>query len=88
MKTITMVEFRTDSTRIVRELERGVKMTLSYRGKPLAEIVPLTGRDAPSPLDALTLAQEAAAERPDHATAVAAYLDELVKDRADWSTRS
>jgi antitoxin (DNA-binding transcriptional repressor) of toxin-antitoxin stability system len=88
MKTISMVELRTHSTRVVRELERGVRMTLSYRGKPLAELVPLANRDVASPLDALALAQQAAAERPDHPKAVAAYLKELARDRIDWSTRS
>lgn len=53
MKTITMVALRTDSERIVKDLRRGVRMTLSYRGKPLAELVPLSGEAAPDPLEAL-----------------------------------
>ena len=35
-----MVEFRTHSERIVRDLKRGEHMILSYRGEPLAENVP------------------------------------------------
>jgi antitoxin (DNA-binding transcriptional repressor) of toxin-antitoxin stability system len=84
---ITMVELRTQSTRVVRDLERGVRLALSYRGKPLAELVPVVNREIASPLDALASAQKAAAARSDHPKVVAAYLKELAKDRADWSTR-
>lgn len=68
-------------------MERGVRLALSYRGKPLAELVPVANREIASPLDALASAQKSAAVRSDHPRAVAAYLKKLAKDRADWSTR-
>ena len=88
MKTITMVELRTDSERIIKELSRGVRMTLSYRGKPLAELVPLSGQASVSPLEALELAQQSSSKAPGHAESVAAYLGQLRKDQKAWSNRS
>lgn len=82
-----MSELRTHSTRVVRDLERGVRMALSYRGKPVAELVPLANPHAPSPLDALARAQKVAAGRPDHPKAVASYLKKRGRDRAEWSAR-
>ena len=40
MKTISMVELRSHSERVIRDLRRGVRMTLSYRGQAVAELVP------------------------------------------------
>ncbi len=58
MKTISMVDLRTHSERIVRDLKRGEHMILSYRGEPLAELVPAASSSARlSPLEALNQAQ-------------------------------
>jgi len=88
MKTITMVELRTDSERIVRELARGVRMTLSYRGKPLAELVPVAGPMVISPLEALNRVQEVSGQEASHAKVVDAYLKKLRQDQKEWSDRS
>lgn len=87
MKTITMVELRTDSERIVRELARGVRMTLSYRGKPLAELVPVAGTKGMSPLEALNRVQEVSGQQASHAKAVEGYLENLRQDQKAWSDR-
>lgn len=89
MKTITMVDLRTDSERIVKDLHRGVRMTLSYRGKPLAELVPLSGEAAPGPLEALDLAQQAAGQALGLSKSAAAdYLSKLRREQRAWSERS
>lgn len=89
VKTITMVEMRTDSERIVKELSRGVRMTLSYRGKPIAELVPMSASPALSPLEALDRAQHVSeAENKGYAKLASAYLKELRKEQKAWSGRA
>ena len=41
MKTISMLELRQDAKRIIRQLSRGQRMVLTYRGKPVARPEPL-----------------------------------------------
>lgn len=41
MKTISMLDMRTQSQKIMKELARGEKMTLEYRGKPVAILSPI-----------------------------------------------
>ncbi len=84
MKTVTMVDLRTQSEKIVRELLRGVRMTLSYRGRPVAELVPIGNvRERRTPLEALSAAQVAAGEGGGAALAEA-YLRELREDQKGW----
>ena len=40
MKTISMLELRTRGKEIVKRLNRGERMSLSYRGKKVATLVP------------------------------------------------
>ena len=40
MKTITMLELRQNSEAVVQGLRRGLAMTLTYRGQPLARLEP------------------------------------------------
>lgn len=88
VKTITMVEMRTDSERIVKELSRGVRMTLSYRGKPIAELVPMSAPATLSPLEALDLAQQVSeAGNQAYAKSASAYLKQLRKEQKAWSDR-
>lgn len=89
MKTISMVELRTHSERIVRELKRGERMMLSYRGEPLAELVP-SGPAAKriSPLEALKQAQDLTARDPAYADSAAGYLRDLREEQKAWSKRS
>ena len=86
MKTVTMVDLRTQSEKIVRELLRGMKMTLSYRGRPVAELVPIGSvRERRTPLEALSAAQGAAGEGGRQAAVAEAYLRELREDQKGWS---
>jgi antitoxin (DNA-binding transcriptional repressor) of toxin-antitoxin stability system len=88
MKTISMVELRSHSEAIVRELKQGVRMVLSYRGKPLAELVPMTlDGSRLGPLEALDRAQAAAPQDAASRKVAAAYLRELRADQKDWSGR-
>ena len=89
MRTITMVELRTDSERIVRELKRGERLMLSYRGEPLAELVP-SANSGPkrSPLEALALVQKLTSEDHGYGKKAAAYLSQLGEDRKTWGQRS
>ncbi|MGH7995942.1 MAG: type II toxin-antitoxin system Phd/YefM family antitoxin [Opitutaceae bacterium] len=89
MKTISMVDLRTHSERIVRDLKRGERMMLSYRGLPLAVLVP-SGRAAKriSPLEALKQAQELTARDAGMADRALRYLKDLREDQKTWSKRS
>jgi antitoxin (DNA-binding transcriptional repressor) of toxin-antitoxin stability system len=89
MKTISMVDLRTHSERIVRELKRGERMMLSYRGKPLAELVPsgASGKRI-SPLEALNRAQDLTARDPAYTAGAVGYLQDLREDQTTWSKRS
>lgn len=41
MKTITMLEFRKNAGKIIRWLQQGQRMTLTYHGKPVMKIEPI-----------------------------------------------
>ena len=41
MKTISMLDMRTQSQKIMKDLARGEKMTLEYRGKAVAILSPI-----------------------------------------------
>lgn len=41
MKTVSMLELRQNSEAVVSDLQRGLPLTLTYRGKPLAKLVPI-----------------------------------------------
>ena len=41
MKTITMLEFRQNAEAVVQDLRRGLALTLTYRGQPLARLEPI-----------------------------------------------
>jgi antitoxin (DNA-binding transcriptional repressor) of toxin-antitoxin stability system len=62
MKKISMLEMRTESQRIMRDLARGEKMTLEYRGKAVAILSPILSEEGPQEGDPLRnlggLAQE------------------------------
>lgn len=89
VKTISMVELRTQSERIVRELKRGERMILSYRGEPLAELVPAAiSAKKVTPQEALRQAQELALQDPGYADKAAGYLQDLREDQKAWSGRT
>lgn len=44
MKTITMLNFRRNAATALREVQRGCKLILSYRGKPVAELGPVAAK--------------------------------------------
>ncbi len=41
MRTITMLELRQNADSVVKDLRRGLPLTLTYRGQPLARLEPL-----------------------------------------------
>jgi antitoxin (DNA-binding transcriptional repressor) of toxin-antitoxin stability system len=82
-----MVELRSHSERVIRDLRRGVRMTLSYRGKAVAELVPTAGaKEKLSPLLALDRAHESSAGQS--APGAQAYLRKLRADQKLWSARA
>jgi antitoxin (DNA-binding transcriptional repressor) of toxin-antitoxin stability system len=89
MKTISMVELRTQSERIVRDLKRGERMMLSYRGELLAEIVPsaLAAKKL-SPIEALSQAHELGGSSADASAKALSYLKQLRADQKVWSERA
>ena len=41
MKTVTMLEFRRNALEIIRRTQRGQRILLTYRGKPVARLEPI-----------------------------------------------
>jgi len=41
MSTVTMLDFRKGANRILRNVREGQRVTLTYRGKPVARIEPI-----------------------------------------------
>ena len=41
MKTVTMLEFRQQTKKIINQVRRGNKMVLTYRGQPVARLEPI-----------------------------------------------
>ena len=41
MRTVTMLELRQHADAVVADLRRGVTLTLTYRGRPLARLEPI-----------------------------------------------
>jgi len=48
MKTISMLELRQNAEEIVRRAQRGQRMVLTYRGKPVMRLEPIVEEKAPS----------------------------------------
>ena len=46
MKTVTMLEFRKDAEKILRQVQQGERLVLTYRGKPVIRLEPITGETA------------------------------------------
>lgn len=63
MKMISMLELRQNSEAVVADLRRGQTLTLTYRGKPLARLLPIGAADEEIGTDDLfyTLQDHAAA---------------------------
>ena len=85
MKTITMLELRQNAEAVVQDLRRGLAMTLTYRGQPLARLEPIfptaEGIAADDPL--YTLAEQAGKAEGDSKLAEAnARLTNADIDRA------
>lgn len=80
-----MVDLRTNSEQIVRSLKRGEHMILSYRGEPLAELVPsASATRKTTPLEALHQAQTLTTQDPTYAEKTEAYLRGLREDQKAW----
>jgi prevent-host-death family protein len=41
VKTISMLEFRKDAEHVVRQIQAGERLILTYRGKPVARLEPM-----------------------------------------------
>lgn len=63
-------------------------MILNYRGRPLAEIVPLGAPDTISPQEALHLAQEQAASYGATPDQLEQFASTLRRDQEEWSRRT
>lgn len=88
MKTISAVELRNDLEGIVKALKRGERMSLTYRGERIAEMIPTKPAAKLTPLQALKLAQEITARDPDYPQKAESYLRELREDQKAWGERS
>lgn len=88
MKTISAVELRNDLEGIVKQLKRGERMELTYRGERIAEMIPAKPAAKLTPLEALKRAQEITARDPDYRKKAESYLKELREDQIAWGERS
>ena len=41
METVSMVDFRRDAEAIIRKAQQGIRMILTYRGKPVMRLEPI-----------------------------------------------
>lgn len=64
MKTITMLELRKDASSVISNLRRGVRLMLTYRGEPIATLVPVSERKKSSDDDPLFCFSEIAQPSP------------------------
>ena len=80
MKTISMVELRKNSEAVIAQLKQGLSFTLSYRGKPIAKLVPVPpGKDQIRADDPLyTLAEYAQAGAVDNRSLTNEQIDQLL----------
>ena len=62
MKTISMLELRQDAERILRQIQSGERLLLTYRGKPVARLEPVLPATVNSEDPFYTLYQLADAE--------------------------
>ncbi|MGI9301231.1 MAG: type II toxin-antitoxin system Phd/YefM family antitoxin [Gammaproteobacteria bacterium] len=44
MKTVSMLEFRNDAEKIIRQVQKGQRLVLTYRGKPVIRLEPVQER--------------------------------------------
>ncbi len=49
MKTVSLLEFRKKARTVLNCVKRGQSVVLTYRGKPVARLEPMTSRSAPEP---------------------------------------
>lgn len=68
MKTITMLDFRLDAEKIIAQVQKGQRMILTRRGKPVARLEPIVDGaiDADDPFYALTELSTSAGESLDN----------------------
>lgn len=92
MKTIALDGLGADAEWIARDLKRGERMSLSYHGESLGEILPVASPVVPgqklTPLEALDRLQEITARDPAYLPKAEAYLAESAEDRKAWGERS
>ena len=89
MKTITMLELWQNAETIVQDLRRGLALTLTYRGQPLARLEPIlpTAEDIAADDPLYTLAEQAGGTAGDAKLAQAnARLTNADIDRALYGT--
>jgi antitoxin (DNA-binding transcriptional repressor) of toxin-antitoxin stability system len=87
MKTITMVELRTDSERVVRELKRGERFELTYRGEKIAELVPPATVANRRTQDVLKRLKERHAGDAGHAKRIERHLADVYEARRAYAGR-
>jgi prevent-host-death family protein len=56
MKSVTMLEFRKEADRVLKQVAQGQSFVLTYRGKPIARLEPIAQNtiDANDPIYSLT----------------------------------
>jgi prevent-host-death family protein len=80
MKVISMSELRQNSKTVVADLRHGKSLTLTYRGKPLARLLPVAPADEEISADdsIYTLADHAAAGAGDNGHMSNAQIDRIL----------
>ena len=55
MKTVTMLEFRQDAAAVIRQVQTGESLLLTYRGKPAVRLEPVESDTEKTPRSLLSL---------------------------------
>lgn len=84
MKTITMLELRQNAEAVIRDLRRGLTLTLLYQGRPLARLEPIlpVAEDIAADDPLYVLAEQAGCADDDAKTKLNTHLANNDIDRA------
>lgn len=87
MVSISAVELRKDLEGIVKRLKRGERIGLTYRGKAIAELVPLTAATKRDHLEVLERLQRRHVNDPTYRQKVQKHIQEVYEDRQAYGER-
>ena len=70
MKTVTMLDLSTNSETIIKELQKGIQMRITYNGKPVGYLLPIEENSYPE--------DDPIFDLPDHAEEMGALTNKEI----------